>query len=64
MVEKIKKKVKTNLNNGMFHDSRGDINTLAEYCNMLTNKINSLIDELVEMRKEMREYMEKSEKGE
>lgn len=44
MIKKITKKIKESKDNGIFHDSRRDINTLAEYCNMLAEKINELID--------------------
>ena len=44
MIEKLKQKLKTHLGNGIFHDSRADVNAIAEYCNVLTKKINELVD--------------------
>ena len=44
MIEKISAKIKTNANNGIFHDSRRDVNALAQYCNMLADKFNQLLD--------------------
>ena len=46
MIKKINKKFRTKLNNGIFHDTRSDVNVLAEYCNMLSSKINEIIDEI------------------
>ena len=43
-IKKIKERIKTGLGNGIFHDSRSDVNALAAYCNMLTDKINEIID--------------------
>lgn len=54
MAEKITKKIKTARNNGVFHDTRGDVDKLAEYCNMLTDKINQLIDEVEGIREKTR----------
>lgn len=56
MAKKITKKIKTALNNGIFHDTRADVDVLAEYCNMLTDKINQLIDEVNEVRAEVERY--------
>lgn len=50
MVKKLKSKIKINLGNGIFHDSRADVNALAEYCEVLTKKINELIDVVNELR--------------
>lgn len=43
-IEKLKFKIKTKLGNGIVHDSRADANTIAEYCNVLTKKINELVE--------------------
>ena len=50
MIEKIKLKLNTNLGNGIFHDSRADVNALAEYCEVLTKKINELVDAVNELQ--------------
>ena len=44
MIEKLKSKIKTKIGNGIFHDSRADVNALAEYCEVLQRKINELVD--------------------
>ena len=44
MIEKLKFKIKTTLGNGIFHDTRADVNALAEYCEVLTKKINEHVD--------------------
>ena len=54
MAEFITKKIRGSLNNGLFHDTRGDINKLAEYCNFLTDNINLLVAELNEVKAEVR----------
>ena len=36
---------------------------LATYCNMLTDKINQLIDELAQIGKDVREYEKEHEKN-
>lgn len=59
MIAKIRTRIKTGRNNGIFHNSREDVNALAEYCNMLTDKINLIIEELNEIKKEI-ERCEKS----
>lgn len=35
------------------HDTRGDVRKLANYCNMLADKINELNDEVQELRKQL-----------
>lgn len=47
---KIDKKLRTGRNNGIFHDTRSDVNLLADYCNMISDKINELIDEMEKMK--------------
>lgn len=42
----ITKKIKKSDNPGLVHDSRADIAALAEYCNMLAEKINELNKEV------------------
>lgn len=54
MANKIRIKFSTELNNGIFHDTRSDINTLANYCNMLSDKINELIVEIEELKIEVK----------
>ena len=56
MIEKLKFKIKTKLGNGIFHDSRADANTIAEYCNVLTKKINELIDVVNELQSEQSKF--------
>ena len=50
MIDKIKLKLNTHLGNGIFHDSRADVNVLAEYCNMLAKKIDELVDVVNELQ--------------
>ncbi|MGN0599301.1 MAG: hypothetical protein ACI4JK_05340 [Oscillospiraceae bacterium] len=50
MINKLKSKIKTKLGNGIFHDSRADVNALAEYCEVLTRKINELVDAVNELQ--------------
>ena len=56
MIEKLKQKLKTHLGNGIFHDSRADANTIAEYCNVLTKKINELVDAVNELQSEQSKF--------
>lgn len=37
----------------IFHDTRQDVQRLADYCNMLADKINELNLEVQELRKRM-----------
>lgn len=50
MIEKLKFKIKPKLGNGIFHDSRADVNALTEYCEVLTRKINELVDAVNELQ--------------
>ena len=50
MIEKLKSKIKTKLDNGIIHDSRADVNALAEHCEVLTRKINELVDAVNELQ--------------
>ena len=52
MIKKLKQKLKTYLGNGIFHDTRADVNALAEYCEVLTRKINELVDVVNELQSE------------
>lgn len=56
MVDKLKHKIKTKLGNGIFHDTRADVNTIAEYCNVLTNKINELVDVVNELQSKQSKF--------
>lgn len=42
----IREKIRITGDNYIFHDTKGDVRTLMEYCNMLADKINELNDEL------------------
>jgi hypothetical protein len=44
MVDPIKTRIKGNLQNGLFHDSRADINTLVKVMQELIIKTNELIN--------------------
>ena len=56
MIEKLKQKLKTHLGNGISHDSRADVNAIAEYCNVLTKKINELVDAVNELQSEQSKF--------
>lgn len=58
----IKKRIRTTGDNYIFHDTRGDILTLMEYCNMLADKFNELNSELQGVKQELVET--KMQKGE
>lgn len=61
-IKKIKERIKTGLGNGIFHDSRSDVNALASYCNMITDKINEIIDFVERMKTDIKE-IEKIQKS-
>lgn len=44
-MQKLDIKIKTGLNNGLFHDTRNDINSLTKALNKCIDKINELIEE-------------------
>lgn len=54
-MQPIKKRLKKTDNINLFHDSKTDIATLMEYCNMLADKINELNEELEKTKKELKE---------
>lgn len=56
MIEKLKFKIKTKLGNGISHDSRADANALAEYCGVLTRKINELVDAVNELQSKQSKF--------
>ncbi len=45
-MKKITSEIKPSSNKGIVHDSRADVRVLGEYCNMLKEKINELIEEI------------------
>lgn len=47
----ITKKLRPTGNYNLLHDSKADVATLMEYCNMLTDKINELNEELKQTKK-------------
>ena len=54
-MEKIKKRLRNPGNYNLFHDTKSDIATLMEYCNMLADKINELNEELQLTKKGLEE---------
>lgn len=40
---------------GIFHDSRKDVRTIAEYCNLLADKINELNEEVQQLAERLKE---------
>ena len=56
MIKKLKQKLKTYLGNGIFRDTRADVNALAEYCEVLTRKINELVDVVNELQSERSKF--------
>lgn len=44
MIEKLKYRIKIHPDNGLFHDTRGDVSAIAKYLIILTNKINEIVD--------------------
>lgn len=46
MIAFIRRQIRVGCRNGLIHDSRGDVNALGEYCNMLKDKLNAVISEL------------------
>ena len=55
-IDKLKHKIKTKLGSGVFHDSRADVNALAEYCEVLTKKINELVDVVNELQSKQSKF--------
>ena len=47
----IKEKIRKTSIQNIFHDTKGDIKMLVNYCNMLADKINELNNEVKELRK-------------
>lgn len=43
-IKPIKTKIKPSQGNGIFHDSRGDINALSQVINEIINKQNEVIE--------------------
>lgn len=52
MIEPLRLKIKTNCNQGLFHDSRGDIDILAKVFVILQDKINEVINTINESEKQ------------
>ena len=50
----IVQRIKKTYNYNLFHDTKGDIATLTEYCNMLADKINELNEELQKTKEEFK----------
>lgn len=53
-MRKITERLRRTNGASVFHDSRQDVRTLIEYCNMLADKINELNDEVQELREKMK----------
>lgn len=54
-MDRIKVKVKSSEESGLFHDSRKDIRTLSKVVNLLIDKVNELINENNRLRKTLKE---------
>jgi len=52
MINRIKTKIKLNCNNGIFHDSREDVNRLGNVLVECIEKINELTDEINKLKEE------------
>lgn len=48
----ITQKLRNTNNSYLLHDTRKDVATLMQYCNMLADKVNELNEELQEIKKE------------
>ena len=55
MISNIKTKIKLNCNNGIFHDSRGDVNRLGKVIVECIEKINELTEEVNKMKEKNNE---------
>lgn len=53
-MQPIKKRMKRTDNWNLFHDTKTDVATLMEYCNMLADKVNELNEELQETKEELK----------
>ena len=50
LIKKLNLKVKV-VNNGIFHDSRADVRTLGEAVKKIADKVDELIDEVNDLKK-------------
>lgn len=55
MIKKIRMKLRTTGEHGIFHNTRNDVRSLAEVCSGLTDKINELIDKVNELDRDKQE---------
>lgn len=53
-MRKLDIKIRTGLNNGLFHDTRADVDTLAKALNKCIDKINELVEENNKLKKEIK----------
>tara|TARA_R110002050_G_scaffold155055_2_gene283054 strand:+ start:231 stop:410 length:180 start_codon:yes stop_codon:yes gene_type:complete len=49
-MEKIKIRIIKPSENGIFHDTRGDVKKLAKISNLLIGKVNELVDEVEKLK--------------
>ena len=52
-MKSITQKIRKTNNCNLFHDTKEDVATLMQYCNMLADKINELNEELQETKEEL-----------
>ena len=50
----ITQKMRKTNNCNLFHDTKEDVATLMQYCNMLADKVNELNEELQETKEELK----------
>lgn len=54
MIDKLNLVFRTNVNNGLIHNSRQDVNTLCKALEKTTDKINELVYVVNELEKEIK----------
>lgn len=51
MIQRINTRIRKSNNEGIFHNSRGDIAALGKVCNELIDKVNELVDAINQLTK-------------
>ena len=63
MINKLKLVFRTNLNNGLIHNSRQDVDTLCNALEKTHDKINELVDVVNRLDNEIKSLRSTKEKG-
>ncbi len=64
MIKRLTNRIGNSDGIGIFHDTRGDVRTLAKMCNMLTDKVNELVNAVNYLEEENRKLKEQNKETE